>query len=99
MHTERRDGSILARVKRKFEACAAWQQRLATQPLRTEREERSPHIPQHDAIADLQRLTGRHGLSEGMLLGNFGLDGVEASEDTSGLLVQVFDQQDLGNWG
>lgn len=99
MHTERRDGIDSARVKRKFLKHVPHGSRDSgdSSSPRTGESTCSPAHPiAHDAIADLQSfLLEDTDLSEGMLPGNFGLDGVEASEDI-GALVQVFDQQDLG---
>lgn len=101
MHRERRDGIDSARVKRKFLKHAPHGSRdsgdSSLSSPRTGESTCSPAHPiGHDAIADLQGfLLEDTDLSDGMMPGNFGLDGVEASEDI-GVLVQVFDQQDLG---
>ncbi|XP_048555845.1 heat stress transcription factor A-3-like [Triticum urartu] len=99
MHRERRDGIDSARVKRKFLKHVPHGSRNSgdSSSPRTAESTCSPaHPVAHNAIADLQSfLLEDTDLSDGMLPGNFGLDGVEASDDI-GALVQVFDQQDLG---
>ncbi|CAM0945446.1 unnamed protein product [Alopecurus aequalis] len=102
MHRESREEIDSGRVKRKFlkhaphgstDSGASSSPRTGESGL--ELPASSPvHPIAHDAIADLQNfLLEDADLSDGVLPGNFGLDGVQAQEDI-GALVQGFDTQD-----
>uniref|UniRef100_A0ACD5X5S6 Uncharacterized protein n=1 Tax=Avena sativa TaxID=4498 RepID=A0ACD5X5S6_AVESA len=103
-HRERREEIDSARVKRKFLKHAAHgsiESGDSSSPPRPRESgclELPAHPIAHDAIADIHNflLEDTTDLSDGMLPGNFGLDGVEAPEDIRALVHGLDAQGELG---